>query len=722
MPIQILPARLANQIAAGEVVERPASVIKELVENALDAGATRIDIEVEKGGSKLIRIRDNGCGIAKDELTLALSRHATSKVSSFDDLENITSLGFRGEALASISSVSRLKLTSRPESQSEAWQAYAEGRDMAVKIIPAAHPQGTTIEVVDLFFNTPARRKFLRTEKTEFYHIDELIKRIALSRFDVNISLQHNGKMVRQFRRAENPQGKAKRLGLICGRKFEQASVEIFCELDEVTINGWVCLPHSCTAQSDVQYSYVNGRMMRDKLINHAIRQAYSQFIDGQLQAGFVLYLTVDPKQIDVNVHPAKHEVRFHQARLIHDFIVHAIEQGLAEAISPPMDNIDSMDDSLAEHNQGEYLSHQPYHPTPNQSTGDLFSASYDNADVLAPKQPTHGVENHVQQSAGRGYNASSNSSSNLNSSERQRPRQYQNQNPSARELSAYHHALSHFSQSPDNVAEPNIEQQNNDSFHASYHGETNARQTGIQIPENTHKSSESYSVRPLVSEQHNTQIENEVNQTVVQNNSKGLCLGVTNGHFALYQSEDRIFLLDLKQVNGKVAALQYCHGLVGQPLLLPVKLLKKQLDTQVSLPWLDNQKDWFAQLGIEYECLKDAVVIRKVPAILRQNDVSACVGRLFCLVKSALEKQGSIEKQSAEQQNEPLELARIIELMYALFAKVESYDLLEANKLIAKVIVSMSEQAILEQFAVKIDLASAMSELQAKSNDENIK
>ena len=183
MPIQILPARLANQIAAGEVVERPASVIKELVENALDAGATRIDIDVEKGGSKLIRIRDNGCGIAKDELTLALSRHATSKVSSFDDLENITSLGFRGEALASISSVARLKLTSRPDEQNEAWQAYAEGRDMAVKVIPAAHPQGTTIEVVDLFFNTPARRKFLRSDKTEFYHIDELIKRMALSRF-----------------------------------------------------------------------------------------------------------------------------------------------------------------------------------------------------------------------------------------------------------------------------------------------------------------------------------------------------------------------------------------------------------------------------------------------------------------------------------------------------------------------------------------------------------
>ena len=198
MNIEILPARLANQIAAGEVVERPASVVKELVENSLDAGATRIQIEIERGGHKLIRIRDNGSGIGKEELTLALSRHATSKLKSLDDLENICSLGFRGEALASISSVSRLTLSSKPKTQDAAWQAFAEGRDMAVQVKPVAHPDGTTIEVKDLFFNTPARRKFLRTEKTEFTHIDELIKRIALSRFDVSITLTHNEKVVRK--------------------------------------------------------------------------------------------------------------------------------------------------------------------------------------------------------------------------------------------------------------------------------------------------------------------------------------------------------------------------------------------------------------------------------------------------------------------------------------------------------------------------------------------
>jgi DNA mismatch repair protein MutL len=217
MPIQVLPPQLANQIAAGEVVERPASVVKELVENSLDAGATRIDIDIERGGAKLIRIRDNGCGIKKDELALALARHATSKIASLDDLEAIISLGFRGEALASISSVARLTLTSRTAEQQEAWQAYAEGRDQAVTVKPAAHPVGTTLEVLDLFYNTPARRKFMRTEKTEFGHIDEMVRRIALARFDVTINLSHNGKVMRQYRAVAQDGQRERRLGAICG-------------------------------------------------------------------------------------------------------------------------------------------------------------------------------------------------------------------------------------------------------------------------------------------------------------------------------------------------------------------------------------------------------------------------------------------------------------------------------------------------------------------------
>ena len=331
MTIKILPARLANQIAAGEVVERPASVVKELVENSLDSGATRIDIDIEKGGAKLIRVRDNGKGIVKDELGLALSRHATSKIHTLDDLEAIVSLGFRGEALASISSVARLTMTSRPATQDQAWAAYSEGRDMAVKLQPAAHPIGTSVEVLDLFFNTPARRKFLRTEKTEFTHIDELLKRIALSRFDVTINLRHNGKMIRQYRAAKTEIQAEKRIAAVCGNAFVRHMLKIELEHQGLKLHGWITTPEGARQQSDLQYCYVNGRMMRDKLINHAIRQSYETSLRPDQFATYVLFIELDPHQVDVNVHPAKHEVRFHQARLVHDFIYQALSDGLAQ-------------------------------------------------------------------------------------------------------------------------------------------------------------------------------------------------------------------------------------------------------------------------------------------------------------------------------------------------------------------------------------------------------
>ncbi len=332
MTIKILPARLANQIAAGEVVERPASVVKELLENSLDSGASRIDIDIEKGGSKLIRVRDNGKGIKKEELALALSRHATSKIHTLDDLEAITSLGFRGEALASISSVSRLTLTSRTAAQEQAWSAYSEGRDMEVKTQPTAHPVGTTVEVLDLFFNTPARRKFLRTDKTEFSHIDELLKRIALSRFDVTINLKHNGKVVRQYRAAQNDIQREKRIAAVCGAAFVRHMLNIELEHNGLRLHGWITSPEGARQQGDLQFCYVNGRMMRDKLINHAIRQSYENSLRPEQFASYVLYIELDPAQVDVNVHPAKHEVRFHQARLVHDFIYQVLADALSQS------------------------------------------------------------------------------------------------------------------------------------------------------------------------------------------------------------------------------------------------------------------------------------------------------------------------------------------------------------------------------------------------------
>ena len=387
MAIKILPARLANQIAAGEVVERPASVVKELVENSLDAGATRIDIDIEKGGSKLIRVLDNGYGINKDELTLALSRHATSKITSLDDLEAIMSLGFRGEALASISSVSRLTLTSRTQDQAEAWSAFAEGREMSVTVKPAAHPIGSTVEVVDLFFNTPARRKFLRTEKTEFAHIDELLKRIALSRFDVAITLKHNGAVVRQYRPAVTEVQQIKRLAAICGSQFAKDAVKISLRNEQLCLEGWICTPKGARAQNDIQHCFVNKRIMKDKLINHAIRQGYENTLQAEQFAAYVLYIEISPQQVDVNVHPAKHEVRFHQSRLVHGFIYQTVKDALeqlteAQVISTPQSAVVAQ--VAQQHHWQPQQTNSTRHSTPTTSRGS--SDSKGNAALPAQK------------------------------------------------------------------------------------------------------------------------------------------------------------------------------------------------------------------------------------------------------------------------------------------------------------------------------------------------
>lgn len=330
-PIRLLDNRLANQIAAGEVVERPASAVKELLENSLDAGSRQLTVEVESGGVKLIRIRDDGHGIPKDELAMALSRHATSKISELEDLEGVATLGFRGEALASISSVSRLTLTSNTEGQDSGWQARVEGRDMQAQMMPAPHPVGTTIEVKDLFFNTPARRKFLRTEKTEFSHLEEVVKRLALSRFDVGFVLRHNQRSVHQLRPAASQAEKDRRVASLCGPKFIENAVIIDVEASGLKLTGWVGLPTFSRASADLQYFFVNGRVIRDKLVAHAVRQAYRDVLYGGRHPTFVLYLELDPALVDVNVHPTKHEVRFRDGRTVHNFLFSTLNRALGE-------------------------------------------------------------------------------------------------------------------------------------------------------------------------------------------------------------------------------------------------------------------------------------------------------------------------------------------------------------------------------------------------------
>ena len=329
--IQKLSARLANQIAAGEVVERPASVVKELLENALDAGCDKVQVTIEGGGTKRISIRDNGYGIDKDDLPLALSRHATSKIISLDDLEAVATLGFRGEALASISSVSRLQLSSKTDQADEAWVVETEGRDMAANISPAAHNRGTTVEVRDLFFNTPARRKFLRTEKTEFNHLEEVVKRQALGRFDVGFELNHNGKPIHALRPAITLRDREQRVASLCGKPFMENAVEIDVAATGLKLWGWVALPTFSRSQADLQYFFVNGRVIRDRLVSHAVKQAYRDVLYHGRHPAFVLYLELDPALVDVNVHPTKHEVRFRDGRLVHDFIFRSLHKALAD-------------------------------------------------------------------------------------------------------------------------------------------------------------------------------------------------------------------------------------------------------------------------------------------------------------------------------------------------------------------------------------------------------
>ncbi|MCP4040656.1 MAG: DNA mismatch repair endonuclease MutL [Gammaproteobacteria bacterium] len=327
--IQRLSPGLANQIAAGEVVERPASVVKELLENSLDSGAKNIVIEVEEGGVRLIRVRDDGDGIHQDDLVLAVTSHSTSKIQSLDDLEHITSLGFRGEALPSIASISRMTMISRTADAEQGWSLSTEGRDSVAEPAPFAHPRGTTIEVRDLFFNTPARRKFLRTEKTELGHLLEVVKRIALSRFDIGIEFKHNRRSFLHLRpaAAENRQGK--RVAAVCGTAFMEQALPVDYQAGDMRILGWLGTPDISRGHADLQYFYLNGRIIRDKLVTHAVRQAYGETLYPGRFPAYVLYLETDPAQTDVNVHPTKHEVRFHEARLVHDFILHGLERVL---------------------------------------------------------------------------------------------------------------------------------------------------------------------------------------------------------------------------------------------------------------------------------------------------------------------------------------------------------------------------------------------------------
>lgn len=572
MTIAILPARLANQIAAGEVVERPASVIKELIENSIDAGATNINIDIDKGGIKKIKITDNGSGIFKDELALALSRHATSKIKSLNDLEAIDSLGFRGEALASISSVARLTLTSKPREQATAWQAIAQGRDMAVEIKPAAHPDGTTIEVLDLFFNTPARRKFLRTEKTEFNHIDEVVRRIALAHFDVGFTLVHNAKVIRQYRVANTQAQCNKRVAMVCGAKFIEHAIEIDCPHDSMKLSGWLAKPSFSRNQNDLCYSYVNGRMMRDKLINHAIRQAYADLLPNDTYPAFVLFLQLDYREVDVNVHPAKHEVRFHQSRYVHDFIYSVCQKALMSDFQPAL-----VDEEVTTENGTTNLSSEQGYQSAVSKENSNEDVSYQRPDYVSPLQQVNDI-NVNQPTNNMGY-------------------QQNRQSSTSNAIST--------------IAVQSYQK--------------------LITPLNPALVSEVASDVPLVmshSEELNRDQNGLLNKVIQNSEGQHFLLNVTAPGYGVYQDGNELRVLSLfslaQKVKGKLVAQSWQQesesALVSQPLLLPIMITLSKAQADLA----KQQLIMINHAGIHF-LLKDnnKVQVRQFPALLREQDVS---------------------------------------------------------------------------------------------------
>ncbi|WP_420064742.1 DNA mismatch repair endonuclease MutL [Pectobacterium colocasium] len=638
MPIQVLPPQLANQIAAGEVVERPASVVKELVENSLDAGATRIDIDIERGGAKLIRIRDNGSGIGKDELTLALARHATSKIATLDDLEAIVSMGFRGEALASISSVSRLTLTSRTAEQSEAWQAYAEGRDMAVTVKPAAHPVGTTLEVLDLFYNTPARRKFMRTEKTEFTHIDEVVRRIALARFDVAITLHHNGKLMRQYRAAADKSQHERRLGSICGATFLQHALAVSWQHGDLTIHGWVADPVGAKQLPDMQYCYVNQRMMRDRLINHAIRQAYQDQLSDEQQPAYVLYLEIDPHQVDVNVHPAKHEVRFHQARLVHDFIYQAVMSVLQQASAPGL--------GMTEPETGKPVQWQQENRPAAGENHFAQPSRTDSSPSYGGKTPRAGHAGQARETAYSGY---------------------QPENPYQKKQGDLYKTLL---QPADNAASAPIPSGERASVPAN-----RIMPPDAAVPSTASHDSPPHRTAP------DTTVSNNKSRALVESplesqpNGFGRVLTVYPPCYALLEYHKGLAMLSLAVAERYLKAVQLTpseEGLRAQPLLIPQRLMLSKSELSV----LSSHHALLARFGIDVLVESQRATLRAVPLPLRQQNLQNLISELI----GYLANYQTVETQQVE----PGELASW--MATRLQSEQESWSHSQAIQLLADV------------------------------------
>jgi DNA mismatch repair protein MutL len=572
--IRILDPRLANQIAAGEVVERPASVVKEIVENAIDAGSRRIEVELEAGGSRLIRVRDDGIGIGADDLPLALSRHATSKIASLDDLEDVSSLGFRGEALASISSVSRLELISNAtDDPSAGWRVVAEGRQMEPRVTPAPHPRGTSVLIRDLFFNTPARRKFLRTEKTEFGHVEEAFRRLALSRFDITWLLRHNQKVVHQLPGVASDQvGRERRISAMLGKRFLNEALHVDLEATGLRLWGWVGQPTYSRAQADQQYFFVNGRIVRDRLVAHAIRQAYRDVMFHGRHPVFVLYLELDPRVVDVNVHPTKHEVRFRDGRLVHDFLFSSLHRALASV--KPNDSEAGAGDESASVDQGEA-----------------------NSPLVGPDGATPGSSDWQQQRmslAGQHGGGAGAYSSSPESQRADRPAAQR-----IREFMAGYHALH-----PDH--ESSLLTPRGDGA-----GAPGGEAADVALRE-----------RPAAAVTTLAQTDD------TQAPPLGYAVAQLHGVYILSQTERGMVIVDMHAAHERIVyermKLQIHAGaLDAQPLLVPVSMAVSAGEAEVA----EQEREAFARLGVSLDAAgPETLLIRQVPALLADADIEPLI------------------------------------------------------------------------------------------------
>lgn len=601
--IQILSPRLANQIAAGEVVERPSSVIKELVENAIDAGATRIDIEVDKGGTKLIRIRDNGSGIQQDDLPLALSRHATSKIITLDDLEGVDSLGFRGEALASISSVARLDLVSSTDDTGAGWRVIAEGRDMQTQLTPAPHPKGTTVQVKDLFFNTPARRKFMRTEKTEFNHVEETFRRLALSRPDIALSLRHNQKPVHNLSAGSSQLEQEKRLASLLGRKLLDQALHIDVEATGLRLWGWVGLPTYSRGQADQQYFFVNQRVVRDKLVAHAVRQAYRDVLFHGRHPVFVLYLELDPTVVDVNVHPTKHEVRFRDGRLVHDFLFRTLHRVLAEvrpdaAESPAPTSMDAT--GLTTQTPDDSLTSQARIPfeTPGQvSSYSMPHSSFPTAGQGEPSQFLPGQTSAESQPAITDGGAREQSHFASESGAASPGRNGQSGQPSAK---AYSRDSSAGPVASGNIAGGKIEGGQVRDYLAGYQ---QLNQQARALADLAGKEEDD--IPPL-----------------------GFAIAQLHGIYILSEAREGLVLVDMHAAHERITyerLKQSVHdnNLNAQPMLVPLSLAVSRKETDCA----EEHQDVFRQLGIELNVMgPETLVVRQLPVLLMDSDIEPLI------------------------------------------------------------------------------------------------